>query len=104
MSRKLQEIRTDLNSHIADAINSAIEEKVLPSFQNVMKAQNVDSKTKVGLRSDGPQQNSIVENSRKTHVGFPKPNSVKTNQNKHLRESSIDSQESDDVYDRVFHH
>ena len=34
MSRKLQEIKMDLNAHVLDAINLAIAEKVLPTIQN----------------------------------------------------------------------
>ena len=35
MSRKLEELKTDLNSHIFDVINSALEERVLPSIKTL---------------------------------------------------------------------
>ena len=43
MTRKLDEIRSDLNSQILEGINSAITEKVLPSIQNVLGVQNPES-------------------------------------------------------------
>ena len=39
--RKLEEVRIDLKAHVVEAINSAIEEKVLPTIQNPL---NVHSK------------------------------------------------------------
>ena len=43
VTRKLDEIRSDLNSQILEVINSAITEKVLPSIQNVLGVQNPES-------------------------------------------------------------
>ena len=39
VTRILDEIREDLNSQIVEVINSALAEKVLPSIQNVLGAQ-----------------------------------------------------------------
>ena len=36
MSKKLEELKSDLNSHLFNVINSAIEEKVIPSIKNAM--------------------------------------------------------------------
>ena len=43
VARKLDEIRSDLNTQILEVINSAISEKVLPSIQNVLGIQNSES-------------------------------------------------------------
>ena len=43
-SRKIDEIRSDLNLQILDAINSAIQEKVLPSIENALKPVKTASK------------------------------------------------------------
>ena len=43
VTRKLGEIRCDLNSQILEVINSEITEKVLPSIQNVVGVQNPES-------------------------------------------------------------
>ena len=82
MSGKL-EIRSYLNLGILEAINSAIEEKVLPRIQNAVQVPNADSDTKVDLRSQGQQQNPNVDISHKTRVDFPKLESVKSNHNHH---------------------
>ena len=39
VTRKLDEIREDLNNQILEVINSAIAETVLPSIQNVVENQ-----------------------------------------------------------------
>ena len=43
VTRKLDEIRSDLNTQIWEVINSAIAEKVLLSIQNVLGVQNPGS-------------------------------------------------------------
>ena len=43
MTRKLDEIRSDLKTQILQVINSAIAEKVLPSIENVLGEQNLGS-------------------------------------------------------------
>ena len=38
MSKKFEEMQTNLNSQILDAINAAIENKVLPGVKNAVKS------------------------------------------------------------------
>ena len=40
MSRNFEEMKSTLNSHILDAINSPIEDKVIPSIKNAVGRQN----------------------------------------------------------------
>ena len=40
VTRKLDEVREDLNTQILEVINSAIAENVLPSIQNALGVQN----------------------------------------------------------------
>ena len=40
MSRKLEEMESDLNSYILNVIDSAIEEKVIPSIRSALGSQN----------------------------------------------------------------
>ena len=118
MSRKLEEMRSDLNSHISNAIDSAIEERVIPSIRNVLESQN----THLDLRSDGPHPNTFdrvrphrdqrsdgpnQQIAGRTSLDVKKdfPRSVETNSN-HInrqRENSVDSYHSDedDGYDTV---
>ena len=117
MSRKLEEMRSDLNSHISNAIDSAIEERVIPSIRNVLESQN----THLDLRSDGPHPNTFDRVRPHRDLRLDGPNqqiagrtsldvkkdfsrSVETNSN-HMnrqRENSVDSSHSDEDegYDR----
>ena len=108
-------MKSDLNSHILEAINSAIEEKILPSIENVITSNREAKSTKWDLRSDGrhPIRNAqIVQNldheshgrhkdksSRKVQDSenqFPKLIATSSNQDHHRRESLVDSDHSDD--------
>ena len=51
---KLEEMKTDLNSHILNIINSAIEQKVIPSIKYAVASQNSAGNAILDLRSDGP--------------------------------------------------
>ena len=57
----LEEMRSDLNSHMPNTINSAITERVLPIIRNALMTQNSDSNAKVNLQSDGLKRNPDVE-------------------------------------------
>ena len=59
MSRKLEEMKSDLNSHIFHVINSAIEEKVIPSIKNAMRSQNSVKNTNLDLPSDEPHPSNF---------------------------------------------
>ena len=39
-SRNLEEMKSELNSHILDIINSAFEKRVIPSIKNAVVGQN----------------------------------------------------------------
>ena len=53
MSRKLNEIKTSLNSQIQDAITAAITSTVLPSIQNTLEMQGRPDFTMVDRGSNG---------------------------------------------------
>ena len=52
MSKKFEELQTNLNSQILDVINAAIENKVLPGIKNAVKTQSSAKITNLDLRSD----------------------------------------------------
>ena len=59
-------MKSDLNSHILEVINSAIEGKILPSIENVISNNGEARNAKWDLRSDGrhPDRNiQITQNS-----------------------------------------
>ena len=115
MSRKLEEMKSDPNSHILNAIDSAIEEKVIPSIRNALESQNSTENTNSDLRSDGPhpstfgqvrpqrdlrsvgpQQQIAGKASQDAKKDFPKLVTMSSNQINHQRENSVDSYRSDD--------
>ena len=53
MSRKLNEIKTSLNSHIQNVITAAITDTVLPSIQNTLEVQGRANFTMVDPASNG---------------------------------------------------
>ena len=110
MSRKLNEIKTGLNSQIKDAIAVAITSTVLPSIHNTLELQGRPNFTMVdqesnGLhpsprptdftlknqRSSGLQRNSEVENSQKTWLNRSRTCFTQENSRLRSRESSADS-------------
>ena len=115
MSRKIEEMKFDLNSHILEVINSAIEERILPSIENVIASSREVKNTKWDLRSDGrhPDKNiQMTQNSDPESHGrhkckfcqqvqdsgenFPKLITTSSNQNNHRRENLVDFEQSDD--------
>ena len=65
MSRRLNEIKTSLNSHIQDAITAAITNTVLPSIQNTLDMQGRANFTVVDRGSRWLQRNPEAENAQK---------------------------------------
>ena len=121
MSRKLNEIKTALNSQIKDAITAAITSKMLRSIQNTLEMQGrpnftmVDRESK-GLhpsprstdftlkdrRSSGLQWNAEVENSQKTWEKGSRTCFTQENSRLRSRESSTDSINSQQNRDNFF--
>ena len=121
MSKKFEEMQTNLNSQILDIINAAIETKVLPSIKNIVKSQNSAKITNLDLRSDRPhpsnssqarpqkdlQSNGLHPENVSNSAGdaendFPSLVSMKSNRINHCRENFMDSNQGDDEtgYDR----
>ena len=61
VTRKLDEVREDLNTQILEVINWAIAEKVLPSIQNALGVQNV------GLNANGDHLSGGLNRSPEDH-------------------------------------
>ena len=57
VTRKLDEIRDDINKQVLEVINSAITEKVLPSIQNVVGIQKSGIKLMRNHRSGRVDRN-----------------------------------------------
>ena len=121
MSRKIEEMKSDLNSHILEVNNSAIEERILPSIENVIASSREVKNTKWDLRSDGRhpdrniqttqnsdieshgrQKNKFCQQVQGSGENFPKLFTTSSNQNIHRRQNLVDFEQSDDDgYDMV---
>ena len=114
MSRKLEELKTDLNSHIFDVINSALEERVLPSIKSALETKNSAKNAILELRLHGPHSSNFSqeraqrdlrsygrhpENSshrfHDAHNDFPRLVTMNKNRTNHCRRISMDSNNSD---------
>ena len=117
MSRKLAEMTCDLNTRILDAINTAIENRVLPSIRNAVGSQNSSKKTNLDLRSDGPHPSNfsqvhpqrdcrsngqhpedVSQVAHDAQTDFPRLVATSSNRINHHRKNSVDSHQSDDEY------
>ena len=58
LSRRFEEFKSDLNSHISEIIIAAIEEKLLPTIRGVVGASEGAKSTKWDLQSDGRHPNT----------------------------------------------
>ena len=120
ISRKLNEIKTSLNSQIQDAITAAKTSTVLPSIQNTLEMQGRTDFTVVDQGSNGRhpslrstdvtirdrrfserQRNAEVGNSQKTWENHPRTCFTRENSRLRSRESSTDSINSEQNRDMV---
>ena len=120
MSIKLNEVKTSLNSQIQEAITAAITNTVLPSIQNTLEMQGRPNFTTVdrgsnGLhpsprstdftirdrRSSGLQRNAEVGNPQKSWENRPRTCFTQENSRMRSRESSTDSNNSEQNRDTV---
>ena len=118
MSTKLEEMKSDLNAHMLDAINSAIEEKVtihyncdncLPSIKNAVGNYSAKN-TNLFLRSDGPHPSNssqvhpqrdfrsnglhpekVSQVAQDAQKDFPRLVAMSSNRMNYRTESSVDS-------------
>ena len=121
MSRKIEKKKSDLNSHILEVNNSAIEEKILPSIENVIASSREVKNTKWDPRSDGRHPDRNIQTTQNSDLeshgrhkskfcqqvqdsgeNFPTLITTSSNQNNHRRENLVDFEQSDDDgYDMV---
>ena len=96
--RRLEEIKSDLNSFILDVINSAIEEKVIPSIENAIGGQNPAKNT--NFRSNGLHPEKVSQAAHDAQKDFPRLVAMSSNRIDRCRKNSVDSSQSDeDGYD-----
>ena len=101
MSRKLNEIKSSLNSYIQDAITTTVAEKVLPSIQSTLNTQGRGNFTVVDRRSSGLQRSPGAVNSQKTWENHPKRSFSREKQKQGSREGSVDCHTSEQNRDKT---
>ena len=111
MSRKFEEIKSDLNSHIVEILHAAIEEKVLPTIRGDVGASEGAKSTKLDLQSDGRHPNTsgqMPQVKDRESDGWQQDKTYKIDQNKAgnlpqlITMNSFDSDYSEDEgYDMV---
>ena len=101
MSRKLDELKRNLNTQITESINSAIHDSILPSIQNSLSGQNSGLGTNVDSRSsrlsrntEGRKHQSAWGNTQSRVQSIP-------NNHLHSRDSSLNSLDCRDEHDMV---
>ena len=58
-------MKSDLNSHILEVLNTAIEEKILPSIENVIASNREKRNAKWDLRSCGRHPDRVMQMAQK---------------------------------------
>ena len=118
MSRKLNEVKTNLSSQVQEAITDAITNTVLPAIQNTLETQGRLDFTMVDRGSNGPhlsprptdftirdrrssglQRNAEVGNAQKSWENRPRTCFTQENTRLRSRESSADSNNSEQIHD-----
>ena len=117
-SRKLDKMKSDLNSHILEVIIDSATEKILPSIENAVASNEATENTKRDFRSDGRHPSTAGETTQKldsqsdrlyesrfnqqTHCFkeiFPRLIATSSNHINHHRDSSVDSDSNGEGYD-----
>ena len=72
-------------------INSAINEKILPSFQNTTENQKSGFRAEMDHWSSGRNRTTEVENTREISENYSRVDSNARDQSCYLRDSTVDS-------------
>ena len=99
-SKQMDGLRKDLNSQIIDAMNSVINEKVLPEIRNTMTSQNPVFRDEVDHRSNRLSRTAEEENTGNAWNINSKPILANSSKRNYFRENSDVSQSSDEGHDQ----
>ena len=99
ITKKIDELRRELNSQLVDVINSAITEKVLPDIRNLVSNQNPVFREEVDQRSSGLNRTTEAKFVKNAWKGNSKLNLATSNRQDYFRRNSENSQSSDDGHE-----
>ena len=99
VSRKMEELKRDLNSQIAETINSLINERNLPNIQNTMTNQNSVFREEMDQRSGRLNRTAGEKNARNALKMNSKPILANSSRRDYFSGNSDVSQSSDEDHD-----
>ena len=99
ITKKIDELRRELNSQLVDVINSAITEKVLPDIRNLVSNQNPVFREEVDQRSSGLNRTTEAKFVKNAWKGNSKLNMATSSRQDYFRRNSENSQSSDDGHE-----
>ena len=99
ITKKIDELRRELNSQLVDVINSAITEKVLPDIRNLISSQNPVFRDEVDQRSSGLNRTTEAKFVKNAWKGNSKLNMATSSQQDYFRRNSENSQSKDDGHE-----
>ena len=99
ITKKIDELRRELNSQLVDVINSAITEKVLPDIRNLVSNQNPVFREEVDQRSSGLNRTTEAKFVKNAWKGNSKLNLATSSRQDYFRRNSENSQSSDNGHE-----
>ena len=99
ITKKIDELRRELNSQLVDVINSAITEKVLPDIRNLVSNQNPVFREEVDQRSSELNRTTEAKFVKNAWKGNSKLNLATSSRQDYFRRNSENSQSSDNGHE-----
>ena len=101
VSRKIDELRRELNSQLVDAINSAITEKVLPDIRNIVTSQNPVFREEVDHRSSRLSRTTEGKKHQNAWRNIQNPSSINSNNRPRSRDGLLSPLDCRDDHDMM---
>ena len=101
VSRKMDELKRDLNSQIAATINSLISERILLNIQNILSSQNTVFREEVDHRSSRLSRTTEGKKHQNAWRNIQNPSSINSNNHPRSRDSSFSSLDRQDDRDMM---
>ena len=99
VSKKIDELKRDLNTQIADTVNSIISEKVLPNNENIITSHNPVFREEVDYRCSRLRRTAEKKRTRNAWKTNSKPILVNSSRHDYFRGNSDVSHSSDEYHD-----
>ena len=101
VSRKMEELKRDLNSQIAETINSLISERILPNIQNTSSSQNPVFREEVDHRSNRLSRTTEGKKHQNAWKNIQNPSSINSNNHPRSSDGSFSSLDRRDDRDML---